>query len=110
MSATEREDDLIARAKRYSFRARMDKGEFAGPVFVRGALFKLLPYPNRMGPALRLAPLGRKLPLPGRLGAMTEIKCSSTTDSAPKDDTSATLPRSASFSACSSTAVAPWCL
>ena len=26
-----------------------------------------------MGPALRLAPLGRKLPLPGRLGAMTEI-------------------------------------
>ena len=36
-------------------------------------LFKLLPYPKRMGPALRLAPLGRKLPLPGRLGAMTEI-------------------------------------
>jgi 2,2-dialkylglycine decarboxylase (pyruvate) len=33
---SEREDGLIARAKRYSFRARMDKGEFAGPVFVRG--------------------------------------------------------------------------
>jgi glycolate oxidase iron-sulfur subunit len=44
-----------------------------GDRFVRGALFKLLPYPRRMGPALRLAPLGRKLPLPGRLGAMTEI-------------------------------------
>ena len=44
-----------------------------GDRLVRGALFKLLPYPNRMGPALRLAPLGRKLPLPGRLGAMTEI-------------------------------------
>ena len=44
-----------------------------GDRFVRGALFKLLPYPKRMGPALRLAPLGRKLPLPGRLGAMTEI-------------------------------------
>jgi 2,2-dialkylglycine decarboxylase (pyruvate) len=37
MTAPTREDDLIARAKRYSFRARMDKGEFAGPVFVRGA-------------------------------------------------------------------------
>ena len=36
-----------------------------GDRFVRGALFKLLPYPRRMGPALRLAPLGRKLPLPG---------------------------------------------
>ncbi len=44
-----------------------------GDRLVRGALFKLLPYPRRMGPALRLAPLGRKLPLPGRLGAMTEI-------------------------------------
>ena len=44
-----------------------------GDRFVRGALFKLLPYPKRMGPALRLAPLGRKLPLPGRLRAMTEI-------------------------------------
>ncbi len=44
-----------------------------GDRFVRGALFKLLPYPKRMGPALRLAPIGRKLPLPGRLGAMTEI-------------------------------------
>jgi glycolate oxidase iron-sulfur subunit len=44
-----------------------------GDRLVRGALFKLLPYPRRMGPALRLAPLGRKLPLPGRLRAMTEI-------------------------------------
>jgi glycolate oxidase iron-sulfur subunit len=44
-----------------------------GDRLVRGALFKLLPYPRRMGPALRLAPLGRRLPLPGRFGAMTEI-------------------------------------
>ncbi len=44
-----------------------------GDRFVRGALFKLLPYPRRMGAALRFAPLGRALPLPGRLGAMTEI-------------------------------------
>src|SRR3981081_3349699 len=28
--------DLLARARQYSFRARMDKGEVAGPVFVSG--------------------------------------------------------------------------
>src|SRR5947207_14375879 len=30
------EAELIARARQYSFRARMDKGEVAGPVFVSG--------------------------------------------------------------------------
>jgi len=30
------EAELLARARRYSFRARMDKGEVAGPVFVSG--------------------------------------------------------------------------
>jgi glycolate oxidase iron-sulfur subunit len=44
-----------------------------GDRLVRGTLFALLPYPRRMGPALRLASVGRKLPLPGRLGAMTAI-------------------------------------
>ncbi len=44
-----------------------------GDRLVRRALFALLPYPKRMGAALRLAPLGRKLPLPGRMGVMTEI-------------------------------------
>src|SRR5690348_13939613 len=34
--AMETEADLLARARRYSFRARMDKGEVAGPVFVSG--------------------------------------------------------------------------
>lgn len=33
----ESEAELIARARRYSFRARMDKGEVAGPVFVSGS-------------------------------------------------------------------------
>lgn len=33
----ETETDLLARARRYSFRARMDKGEIAGPVFVSGS-------------------------------------------------------------------------
>src|SRR5438067_9331534 len=32
----ETEADLLDRARRYSFRARMDKGEIAGPVFVSG--------------------------------------------------------------------------
>jgi 2,2-dialkylglycine decarboxylase (pyruvate) len=32
----ETEADLLAHARRYSFRARMDKGEVAGPVFVSG--------------------------------------------------------------------------
>jgi 2,2-dialkylglycine decarboxylase (pyruvate) len=32
----ETEADLLARARRHSFRARMDKGEVAGPVFLSG--------------------------------------------------------------------------
>src|SRR5438046_977492 len=32
----ETEAELLARARQYSFRARMDKGEIAGPVFVSG--------------------------------------------------------------------------
>ncbi len=44
-----------------------------GDRLVRSVLFSLLPYPRRMRLALRLAPLGRALPLPGRLGAMAEI-------------------------------------
>jgi len=38
-----------------------------GERLVRGLLFRVLPYPNRMRAALRLAPIGRALP--GRLGA-----------------------------------------
>jgi 2,2-dialkylglycine decarboxylase (pyruvate) len=34
--AKDSEADLLARARQYSFRARMDKGEVAGPVFVSG--------------------------------------------------------------------------
>src|SRR5258706_3026684 len=34
--AKDGEADLLARARQYSFRARMDKGEVAGPVFVSG--------------------------------------------------------------------------
>ena len=34
--AKDSEADLLTRARQYSFRARMDKGEIAGPVFVSG--------------------------------------------------------------------------
>ena len=36
--AMDSEADLLVRARQYSFRARMDKGEVAGPVFVSGRL------------------------------------------------------------------------
>ena len=42
--------------------------------------------------------------------SITETMCKSTTDSAPKDETSAIRPRSESDSARSITAVAEWCL
>ncbi|MGZ8688196.1 MAG: heterodisulfide reductase-related iron-sulfur binding cluster, partial [Gaiellaceae bacterium] len=44
-----------------------------GERLVRSGLFALLPHPRRLRTALRLAPLGRALRLPGRLGTMTEI-------------------------------------
>jgi glycolate oxidase iron-sulfur subunit len=40
---------------------------------VRGLLFRLLPYPGRMRAALRLAPLGRALPLPRSLRPLAEV-------------------------------------
>jgi glycolate oxidase iron-sulfur subunit len=39
---------------------------------VRGALFRLLPYPGRLRAALRLTPLGRSLPAPGGVKALTD--------------------------------------
>lgn len=40
---------------------------------LRWALFRVLPYPDRMRRALRLRRLGRALPLPGRLGPLAEL-------------------------------------
>ncbi len=45
----------------------------AGERLQRALLFSVLPYPRRMRVALALAPIGRRLPLPGRLGSMVEI-------------------------------------
>jgi glycolate oxidase iron-sulfur subunit len=44
-----------------------------GDRFVRGLLFRLLPYPGRMRAALTLAPIGRALPMPGWLKPLAEI-------------------------------------
>ncbi len=44
-----------------------------GDRFVRGLLFRLLPYPGRMRAALTLAPIGRALPMPKRLRPLVEI-------------------------------------
>ena len=44
-----------------------------GDQLVRGLLFRVLPYPGRMRLALRLAPLGRAVPLPKRFRPLVEI-------------------------------------
>jgi glycolate oxidase iron-sulfur subunit len=44
-----------------------------GERVVRAGIFATFPYPRRMKAALKLAPLGRKLPLPGKLGALTAL-------------------------------------
>jgi glycolate oxidase iron-sulfur subunit len=44
-----------------------------GDLLVRGLLFRLLPYPGRMRMALRLAPLGRRAPMPATFRPLIEI-------------------------------------
>jgi glycolate oxidase iron-sulfur subunit len=48
-------------------------GRSAGERLLRALLFQLLPYPRRMGAALRLAGPGRRLPLPARFQPLVEI-------------------------------------
>jgi glycolate oxidase iron-sulfur subunit len=58
-----------------STRAALEE-EVARPLgdrFIRGLLFRVLPYPERMRVALRLAPLGRMTPLPKRFKPLVEI-------------------------------------
>jgi glycolate oxidase iron-sulfur subunit len=40
---------------------------------LRALVFALFPYPRRLRAALALAPLGKRLPLPGRLGTLAEL-------------------------------------
>ena len=44
-----------------------------GDRFVRGLLFRLLPYPGRMRAALALAPVGRRIPIPRRFRPLVDI-------------------------------------
>jgi glycolate oxidase iron-sulfur subunit len=44
-----------------------------GDRFLRGLLFRILPYPGRMRAALRLAPLGRLAPMPARLRPLVRV-------------------------------------
>jgi glycolate oxidase iron-sulfur subunit len=44
-----------------------------GDRLLRAMIFSVFPYPHRMRAALRLAPLGRALPLPGKLGSLTAL-------------------------------------
>jgi glycolate oxidase iron-sulfur subunit len=44
-----------------------------GERFVRGLLFRILPYPSRMRVALGLAPLGRGVPMPKRLRPLVDL-------------------------------------
>src|SRR5437660_2370387 len=44
-----------------------------GDRLVRSLIFALFPHPRRMRLALKLAPLGRALPLPGKLGALSDL-------------------------------------
>jgi len=48
-------------------------GRSAAERLQRALLFSVLPYPRRMRVALAVAPIGRRLPLPGRLRPMVEI-------------------------------------
>lgn len=48
-------------------------GRSVGERLQRALLFFVVPYPRRMRVALALAPIGRRLPLPGRLRPMVEI-------------------------------------
>ncbi len=44
-----------------------------GDRFLRGLLFRVLPYPERMRVATRLAPLGRVVPMPKRFRPLVEL-------------------------------------
>jgi glycolate dehydrogenase iron-sulfur subunit len=63
--------DRLIESTRASVEQEVERS--AGDRFVRGLLFRVLPYPGRMRAALRLAPLGRAAPLPRRLRPLVEI-------------------------------------
>jgi glycolate oxidase iron-sulfur subunit len=63
--------DRLIESTRAAVEEELDRG--FGDRFVRGLLFRLLPYSGRMRAALRLAPMGHALPMPTRLQPLVEI-------------------------------------
>jgi glycolate oxidase iron-sulfur subunit len=61
-----------------------------GDAALRSLVFALFPYPRRLRAALRLAPLGRALPLPGKLGALADLAPPWQSSEAPPEVTPAT--------------------
>jgi glycolate oxidase iron-sulfur subunit len=59
---------------------------------VRAAIFRLFPHPARLRRALAFAPLGRRLPLPGRLGALASLAPPWASQEAPPPRTKARAP------------------
>jgi glycolate oxidase iron-sulfur subunit len=62
--------DRLIESTRAEVEASVERS--VGDRMVRGALFRLLPYPGRMRAVLRLAPLGRRLPAPRRVKMLTD--------------------------------------
>jgi glycolate oxidase iron-sulfur subunit len=48
-------------------------GRSAGERLLRELIFRVFPYPRRMAAALTLAPLGRRLPIPGALAPLLDL-------------------------------------
>jgi glycolate oxidase iron-sulfur subunit len=62
---------------------------------LRAAIFRIFPHAGRVRAALTLAPLGRRLPLPGRLGALRDLAPPWASADAPPVRTEAEPPRRA---------------
>jgi glycolate oxidase iron-sulfur subunit len=60
-----------------------------GDRLLRAGIFATFPYPRRMKVALKLAPLGRRMPLPGKLGALTDLAPPWSSSEAPPEVTPA---------------------
>jgi glycolate oxidase iron-sulfur subunit len=63
--------DRLIESTRAAVEQELDRP--VGDRLVRGLLFRVLPHPGRMRAALRLAPIGRAVPLPRRLRPLVEI-------------------------------------
>jgi glycolate oxidase iron-sulfur subunit len=63
--------DRLIEATRAAVEREVDRP--VGDRVVRGLLFRLLPYPGRMRAAVRVAPVGRRLPTPKRFRPLVDL-------------------------------------